>query len=141
MDFTDGNEFTDTFQIDYTEPQFESVQEEYFPPEQIIQPSPSPIPDELPKELPVDVQASGSEPSETTEGLESEVTPTPEVSYEELLEELKVQIEEIKAIHEIAEKNQEYYESYRNIGITVLIGAGLLVGCICTLIIANYIRH
>ncbi|MGN0280037.1 MAG: hypothetical protein ACI4C4_11850 [Lachnospiraceae bacterium] len=141
MDFTDGNEFTDTFQIDYTEPQSESVQEEYLPPEQIIQPSPSPVPDELPEELPGDVQASGSESSETVEESEPEVTPTPEVSYQELLEELKIQTEEIKAVHEIAEKNQEYYESYRNIGITVLIGAGLLIGSICTLIIANYIRH
>ena len=46
-----------------------------------------------------------------------------------------------KQIRELEEKKQDYYTSYQNMGFTMIVGIGLLFGCVCALILSNYLRH
>lgn len=66
--------------------------------------------------------SSTSEP-ETTETEENETTtlsPSPDTQEE---------------------KKQDYYTSYQNMSFTMIVGIGLLFGCVCALILSNYLRH
>lgn len=82
---------------------------------------------------------------ETVDVVEDQPEETPDISsvpsYEELLTAVTEQTTEIKAIHELEEKKQDYYTSYQNMGFTMIIGIGLLFGCVCALILSNYLRH
>lgn len=82
---------------------------------------------------------------ETVDVVEDQPEETPDVSsvpsYEELLTAVTEQTTEIKAIRELEEKKQDYYTSYQNMGFTMIIGIGLLFGCVCALILSNYLRH
>lgn len=137
-DFTDGLETTDNTPTLPEENQEPAIEPETTP--EMEQPSSS-----FASDLP-DTSADQEQPEQTSEELEqdTEVTPQEEtgtVSYEDLLKTLTEQTEEIKAIHELEEKKQEFYTNYQNMGIAFLVGCGLLCGCICTLILANYLRH
>ena len=82
---------------------------------------------------------------ETVDVVEDQPEETPDVSsvpsYEELLTAVTEQTVEIKAIRELEEKKQDYYTSYQNMGFTMIVGIGLLFGCVCALILSNYLRH
>lgn len=82
---------------------------------------------------------------ETVDVVEDQPEETPDVSsvpsYEELLTAVTEQTTEIKAIRELEEKKQDYYTSYQNMGYTMIVGIGLLFGCVCALILSNYLRH
>ena len=81
---------------------------------------------------------------ETVDVVEDQPEETPDVtepSYEELLTAVTEQTKEIKAIRELEEKKQNYYTSYQNMGFTMIVGIGLLFGCVCALILSNYLRH
>lgn len=82
---------------------------------------------------------------ETVDVVENQPEETPDVSsvpsYEELLTAVTEQTTEIKAIRELEEKKQDYYTSYQNMGFTMIVGIGLLFGCVCALILSNYLRH
>ena len=82
---------------------------------------------------------------ETVDVVEDQPEETPDVSsvpsYEELLTAVTEQTTEIKAIRELEEKKQDYYTSYQNMGFTMIVGIGLLFGCVCALILSNYLRH
>ena len=139
-DFTDGLEVTDntpTLPEETTEP---AIEPETTP--ETEQPSSS-FASDLP-DTAADQEQTQEQQEQTSEELEQEVTPQEEtgtVSYEDLLKALTEQTGEIKAIHELEEKKQEFYTNYQNMGIAFLVGCGLLCGCICALILANYLRH
>ena len=141
-DFTDGLETTDntpTLPEEIPEP----VTEPETTPE-TEQPSSS-FASDLP-DTAADQEQTQEQPEQTSEELEQETEVTPQeetgtISYEDLLKALTEQTEEIKAIHALEEKKQEFYANYQNMGIAFLVGCGLLCGCICTLILANYLRH
>lgn len=82
---------------------------------------------------------------ETVDVVEDQPEETPDVSsvpsYEELLTAVTEQTTEIKAIRELEEKKQDYYTFYQNMGFTMIVGIGLLFGCVCALILSNYLRH
>lgn len=82
---------------------------------------------------------------ETVDVVEDQPEETPDVSsvpsYEELLTAVTEQTTEIKAIRELEEKKQDYYTSYQNMSFTMIVGIGLLFGCVCALILSNYLRH
>lgn len=82
---------------------------------------------------------------ETVDVVEDQPEETPDVSsvpsYEELLTAVTEQTTEIKAIRELEGKKQDYYTSYQNMGFTMIVGIGLLFGCVCALILSNYLRH
>ena len=81
---------------------------------------------------------------ETVDVVEDQPEETPDVAellYEELLTAVTEQTKEIKAIRELEEKKQDYYTSYQNMGFTLIVGIGLLFGCVCDLILSNYLRH
>lgn len=82
---------------------------------------------------------------ETVDVVENQPEETPDVSsvpsYEELLTAVTEQTTEIKAIRELEEKKQDYYTSYQNMSFTMIVGIGLLFGCVCALILSNYLRH
>lgn len=82
---------------------------------------------------------------ETVDVVEDQPEETPDVSsvpsYEELLTAVTEQTTEIKAIRELEEKKQDYYTSYQNMGFAMIVGIGLLFGCVCALILSNYLRH
>ncbi|RHA50035.1 hypothetical protein DW934_03400 [Blautia obeum] len=82
---------------------------------------------------------------ETVDVVEDQPEETPDVSsvpsYEELLTAVTEQTTEIKAIRELEEKKQDYYTSYQNMSYTMIVGIGLLFGCVCALILSNYLRH
>ena len=72
---------------------------------------------------------------------EPEATPTPVLDYEELLEELQTQTEELKAIREVTDQQTEYNQNMLNIGIVSIVGFGLVCGFVAALIFSNYMRH
>ncbi len=82
---------------------------------------------------------------ETVDVVEDQPEEMPDISsvpsYEELLTAVTEQTTEIKAIRELEEKKQDYYTSYQNMGFTMIVGIGLLFGCVCALILSNYLRH
>lgn len=82
---------------------------------------------------------------ETVDVVEDQLEETLDVSsvpsYEELLTAVTEQTTEIKAIRELEEKKQDYYTSYQNMSFTMIVGIGLLFGCVCALILSNYLRH
>ena len=82
---------------------------------------------------------------ETVDVVEDQPEEMPDISsvpsYEELLTAVTEQTTEIKAIRELEEKKQDYYTSYQNMGYTMIVGIGLLFGCVCALILSNYLRH
>lgn len=98
-------------------------------------PSPT-IPPDHQEEIEM-VQDSGTDES----GEQVDIHEDSSTSYEELLAVLTEQRDEIKTIHELEEKKQEYFSSYQNMGITLIVGIGLLCGCVCALILSNYLRH
>ena len=129
-DFTDGLETTDNTP---------TLPEET--PEPVIEPETTPD-----TEQPSSSFASDLPDTAAAEELEQETEITPQeetgtISYEDLLKALTEQTEEIKAIHALEEKEQEFYTNYQNMGIAFIVSCGLLCGCICTLILANYLRH
>ena len=141
-DFTDGLETTDNTP---------TLPEET--PEPVIEPETTPETEQpsssFASDLPdtaADQEQTQEQPEQTSEELEQETEITPQeetgtIPYEDLLKTLTEQTEEIKAIHALEEKKQEFYTNYQNMGIAFLVGCGLLCGCICTLILANYLRH
>lgn len=145
-DFTDGLETTDNTP---------TLPEET--PEPVIEPETTPETEQPSSSFASDLPDTAADqeqtqeqpqeqPEQTSEELEQETEITPQeetgtISYEDLLKALTEQTEEIKAIHELEEKKQEFYTNYQNMGIAFLVGCGLLCGCICTLILANYLRH
>lgn len=82
---------------------------------------------------------------ETVDVVEDQPEEMPDISsvpsYEELLTAVTEQTTEIKAIRELEEKKQDYYTSYQNMSFTMIVGIGLLFGCVCALILSNYLRH
>ena len=94
----------------------------------------SPSPDTQPEQNDETVDVVEDQPEET---LDVSSVPT----YEELLTAVTEQTTEIKAIRELEEKKQDYYTSYQNMGFTMIVGIGLLFGCVCALILSNYLRH
>lgn len=122
-------------------------------PESVTEPETTPEPEQssssFTSDLPdtaVDQEQTQEQPEQISEELEQETDVTPQeetetVSYGDLLKALTEQTEEIRAVHELEEKKQEFYTNYQNMGIAFLVGCGLLCGCICTLILANYLRH
>ena len=141
-DFTDGleiNESTVTLPEETPEP---ATEPETTP--ETEQSSSSPASDL--SDTAADQEQTQEQPEQASEELEQETDVTPQeetetVSYEDLLKALTEQTEEIKAVHELEEKKQGFYMNCQNIGIAFLVGCGLLCGCICTLILANYLRH
>ena len=141
-DFTDGLEVTDNTLTLPEENQEPAIEPETTP--EMEQPSSS-FASDLP-DTAADQEQTQEQPEQTSEELEQETEVTPQeetgtVSYEDLLKTLTEQTEEIKAIHELEEKKQEFYTNYQNMGIAFIVSCGLLCGCICTLILANYLRH
>ena len=141
-DFTDGLEITENA-ITLPDETPEPVTEPETTPE--TEQSSSSFTSDLP-DTAADQEQTQEQPEQTSEELEQEPEVTPQeetgtVSYEDLLKALTEQTEEIKAVHELEEKKQEFYANSQNIGIAFLVGCGLLCGCICTLILANYLRH
>lgn len=122
-----GDDFSDTPVYDETPPPVETP-----PPSE---PLPSPVPEEGTDGLPEE------DTSETDEMAAPDVTPTPVVSYEEYLAGVTAQTEELVAIKEILEKDQEYLETYQNMGMVLIYGIGLLFGVVCALIVSNYLKH
>ena len=94
-----------------------------------------------PEELTEPEQATEAPAAQTEEVPEQEVTPEQEISYDDLLKELSAQTEEIKAIREIIENRQDFYDNVQNMGLVLVAAGGLICGCICALILANYLRH
>ena len=80
-------------------------------------------------------------PAQTTDVPEQEVAAGQEVSYDDLLKELSAQTEELKAMREIVENRQDFYDNVQNMGLVIVAAGGLICGCICALILANYLRH
>lgn len=72
---------------------------------------------------------------------EPEATPTPVTDYEELLEELKAQTEEIKAIRAVMDQQIDHNQTMENIGLVSIVGLALLCGFVAALIFSNYMRH
>ena len=72
---------------------------------------------------------------------EPTVEESSELSYDDLIAVLTEQNEEIKAIHELENKRQEFYTTYQNMMFTLIVGIGLLFGGICAIILSNYLRH
>ena len=141
-DFTDGLEVTDNTPTLPEENQEPAIEPETTPgTEQSSSSFASDLPDTV-----ADQEQTQEQPEQTPEELEQETEVTPQeetgtVSYEDLLKTLTEQTEEIKAIYALEEKKQEFYTNYQSMGITFIVGCGLLCGCICTLILANYLRH
>ena len=81
-----------------------------------------------------DTVEQSSEPEPTIEA-------SSELSYDDLIAVLTEQNEEIKAIHELEDKRQEFYTTYQNMMFTLIVGIGLLFGGICAIILSNYLRH
>lgn len=96
---------------------------------------PSPVPEEGTDGLPEE------ETSGTDETVAPDVTPAPVVSYEDYLAGVTAQTEELVAIKEVLAKEQEYLETYQNMGTVLIYGIGLLFGVVCALIISNYLKH
>ena len=121
-DFTDGLETTDNTPTLPEETPEPAIEPETTPgTEQSSSSFASDLPDTV-----ADQEQTQEQPEQTSEELEQETEVTPQeetgpVSYEE--------------------KKQEFYTNYQNMGITFLVCCGLLCGCICTLILANYLRH
>lgn len=80
-------------------------------------------------------------PAQTTDAPEQEVAAGQEVSYDDLMKELSAQTEDIKAMREIVENRQDFYDNVQNMGLVIVAAGGLICGCICALILANYLRH
>lgn len=80
-------------------------------------------------------------PAQTTDVPEQEVAAGQEVSYDDLMKELSAQTEELKAMREIVENRQDFYDNVQNMGLVIVAAGGLICGCICALILANYLRH
>lgn len=80
-------------------------------------------------------------PAQTTDVPEQEVAAGQEVSYDDLMKELSAQTEELKAMREIVENRQDFYDNVQNMGLVLVAAGGLICGCICALILANYLRH
>lgn len=80
-------------------------------------------------------------PAQITDAPEQEVTAGQEVSYDDLMKELSAQTEDIKAMREIVENRQDFYDNVQNMGLVLVAAGGLICGCICALILANYLRH
>lgn len=80
-------------------------------------------------------------PALTTDVPEQEVAAGQEVSYDDLMKELSAQTEELKAMREIVENRQDFYDNVQNMGLVIVAAGGLICGCICALILANYLRH
>lgn len=72
---------------------------------------------------------------------EPEASSSSDVDYESLLKELQTQTKEIKAIHEIVDRQADHNQSMENIGIVSIVGLALLCGFIAALIFSNYMRH
>lgn len=64
-----------------------------------------------------------------------------QLSYDDLIKALTEQTAEIKAIHELEDKKQEFYTTYQNMALSLIVGVGLLFGGLCAVILANYLRH
>lgn len=140
-EFTDGQGLTDELNNDNaTETDGQTGQD----------PSSAPLPSDAPENtdtVPVDQEASDipEDLEDAEQGAEvtqvSEVSPTPVLDYEKLLEELQAQTKEIKAIHEIADQQADHNKSVENIGIVSIVGLALLCGFIGALIFSNYLKH
>lgn len=138
MEFSDGTDIFDGSQWDTVQPVTTPEIINQLPQEQEDQASSSvPLPT-TPPDQEQQTEASDEVQSETEVTPKPEPSVTPEISYEELVEEIRIQTEEIKAIQE---KNEEHFQTYEHLGFASVAGIGLLFGGICALIMSQYIRH
>ena len=140
-EFTDGLNTAESDEtiIDDT-PDTETPVSEPEAPEQSSSVSDSADLTDEPEELTEPEQTTES-PAQTTDVPEQEVAAGQEVSYDDLLKELSAQTEELKAMREIVENRQDFYDNVQNMGLVIVAAGGLICGCICALILANYLRH
>lgn len=94
--------------------------------------------DQEEQDIPSDLEEAEQD-AELTQ--EPKATPTPVTDYEELLEELKVQTEEIKAIRAVTDQQIDHNQTMENIGLVSIVGLALLCGFVAALIFSNYMRH
>lgn len=135
-EFTDGLEITENDDSILNNDDFSSESETATETETITPASITPSPE--------DTQPMQGELSDVPEQLPEEtpiIEESNEVPYEDLLTALTEQTEELKAVRELEEKEQDIYTTYQNMGITLIVGIGLLFGGICALILSNYLRH
>ena len=135
MEFSDGTDIIDGSQWDTVQPVTTPEIVDQLPQEQENQSSSS-VP--LPTAPPDQEQTEVSDEVQPETVVTPEPSVTPEISYEKLVEEIKNQTEEIKAIQE---KNEEHFQTYEHLGFASVAGIGLLFGGICALIMSQYIRH
>lgn len=138
-EFTDGLEITENDTLIESPTDTEPVLEQETPEQSSSVSDSTDLTDE-PEKLTEPEQVTET-PEQSTEIPEQEVTADQEISYEDLLKELSAQTEEIKAIHEIEINRQEFYDNIQNMGLVLVAASGLICGCICALILANYLRH
>lgn len=137
MEFSDGTDIIDGSQWDTVQPVTTPEIVDQLPQGQEDQASSSvPLPTTPPDQEQMEASDEVQPETEVTPGPEPSVTP--EISYEELVEEIKNQTEEIKAIQEM---NEEHFQTYEHLGFVSVAGIGLLFGGICALIMSQYIRH
>ena len=140
-EFTDGLNTAESDEtiIDDT-PDTETPVSEPEAPEQSSSVSDSADLTDEPEEL-TEPEQTTETPAQTTDVPEQEVAAGQEVSYDDLLKELSAQTEELKAMREIVENRQDFYDNVQNMGLVIVAAGGLICGCICALILANYLRH
>lgn len=147
-EFTDGQEVTENQeqntvpeqipgeqeQTDSQEEQSSSLPPSTDIPEDVLT---DPV-DQEEQDIPSDLEAVEQE-AEITQ--EPETSPAPVMDYEELLEELKAQTEEIKAIRAVTDQQPDHDQTMQNIGLVSIVGLALLCGFVAALIFSNYMRH
>lgn len=140
-EFTDGLELTesDDTSVENT-PDTDTPVSEPEAPEQSSPVSDSADLTDEPEEL-TEPEQTTETPAQITDVPEQEVTAGQHVSYDDLMKELSAQTEDIKAMREIVENRQDFYDNVQNMGLVLVAAGGLICGCICALILANYLRH
>ena len=147
-EFTDGQDVTENQEQNTVPEQLPGDQEQMDVPEK--QSSFLPPSTDISEDIHDDpVNQEGQDISSDLEKVEqaAEITQEPESSpvsvadYEKLLEELKAQTDEIKAIRLVTDQQPDHEQTMQNIGIVSIVGLSLICGFIGALIFSNYMRH
>lgn len=148
-EFTDGQDVTenqeqntvpeqlpdDQEQMDVTEDQSSSLPPSTDVPEDDFHEDPV---DQEEQDISSDLETA-EQAAEITQ--EPEASPMPVADYEKLLEEMKAQTAEIKAIRLVTDQQPDHEQTMQNIGIVSIVGLSLICGFIGALIFSNYMRH
>lgn len=135
-EFTDSPEMTDEQEQNTLPEETAGGQEQADSQEETS--SSLPPSDQTDQEIPADLE-DAEQDAELTQ--EPEASSVPAIDYDSLLKELQAQTEEIKAVHEVIDRQADHDQSMENICIVSVAGIGLLCGFMAALIFSNYMRH